>query len=133
MLNDTIVTLAGHVGGDVVLRPVGDSVVAHFRVACTPRKLRRSTNQWVDGPTQWYGVTAWRQLAEHCGESLRRGDPVVVHGRIQANTYINKAGLEVTTLDVDALTVGHDLNRGVSHFSRPLRAAPAETVEAPAA
>ncbi|CAN5630280.1 single-stranded DNA-binding protein [soil metagenome] len=118
MTNETIVTLQGNVGGDVELRRAGDSVVANIRVAVTPRRYVRRDDEWVDGDTQWYTVNAWRNLGEHCARSLRRGDPVVVHGRLQARTYVNKAGIEVTTFEVEALVVGHDLSRGISSFSR---------------
>ncbi len=127
MLNDTMVTLQGYVGADVVLRQAGDVPVAALRVACTPRRFRRSTQEWVDGTTQWYTVNAWRQLGEHCARSVRRGDPVVVHGRLEARTYVNKAGIEVTTFEVEALVVGHDLSWGTSTFTKAPRseAAPA--------
>lgn len=133
MLNDTMVTLQGWVGGDVELRQVGDSVVAHLRVASTPRKLVRSTGEWVDGETTWYGVSAWRQLGEHCASSLRRGDPVVVHGRLTTRTYVNKAGVEVSALEIDALLVGHDLSRGVSQFTKRPGNASAEGAQTAAA
>lgn len=131
MLNDTVITVQGHVGGDVALRTAGDTVVAHFRLACTPRKFRRSSQEWVDGTTQWFTVNAWRALGENCATSLRRGDAVVVHGRLQAHSYVNKAGVEVTGFEIDALAVGHDLNRGVSRFAKPV-AAPAPTTGAEA-
>ena len=118
MSNETMVTLQGNVGGDVVLRQAGDQPVANFRIACTPRRFQRRTGEWVDGETQWYSVSAWRHLGEHCSRSLRRGDPVVVQGRLSQRTYINKAGVEVTSLEVEALIVGHDLGKGVSMFTR---------------
>ena len=62
-------------------------------------------------------MNAWRALAENCDRSLRRGDPVVVHGKLSAHVWTNKAGLEVTTFEVEAAFVGHDLNRGTSAFS----------------
>ncbi len=142
MLNDTVVTLQGHVGGTVTLRQAGDSQVANLRVACTPRRLQRRTNEWIDGETQWYSVSAWRHLGEHCARSLQSGDPVIVHGRLHTRTYINKDGVEVTGLEIEALLVGHDLSRGISTFSkRPPQAelaartaatSAAEPVEAPA-
>jgi single-strand DNA-binding protein len=98
--------------------------VASFRVASTPRRFQRSTETWEDGDTQWYSVNAWRALAENCDQSLRRGDPVVVHGKLSAHVWTNKAGLEVTTFEVEAAFVGHDLNRGTSEFRRR-RLAPA--------
>ena len=121
MPNETMVTLQGWLGADVQLRQAGDSVVASFRLACTPRRFRRSTQEWVDGATQWYTVNAWRALGDHCARSLRRADPVIVHGRLNAHTYINKAGVEVTAFEVEADVVGHDLSRGTSVFTRATR------------
>lgn len=117
-MNESVITFQGWLGGDVTLRLAGSSPVANFRVASTPRRFRRSTNEWVDGPTQWYTVNAWRGLGEHCADSLRRGDPVVVHGRLTTPTYVNKNDVEVTSLEVEAIFVGHDLNRGRTSFTR---------------
>ena len=122
-MNETFVTLSGWLGGDVTLREAGGVPVAHFRVASTPRRYQRKTDSWVDGDTQWYTVTAWRALADNCARSLRRGDPVVVHGRLNAQTWTNSAGIEVTSFEVDAAFVGHDLNRGVGQFTRAVRPA----------
>lgn len=129
MSNDTMVTLQGHVGGDVQLRTAGESCVANIRVACTPRRYQRRTDEWVDGQTQWYTVNAWRALGEHCARSLRRGDPVIVHGRLHARTYINKHHVEVLTFEVEALMVGHDLSRGISQFIRVPKAQPVESAD----
>lgn len=118
MFNETMVTLQGNVGGDVTLRQAGDQVVASFRIACTPRRFQRKSGEWADGETQWYSVSAWRQLGEHCSRSLRRGDPVLVQGRLSQRSYINKNNVEVTALEVEALLVGHDLSKGVSAFTR---------------
>lgn len=120
-MNESLITLQGWLGGDVTLRQAGDVPVATFRLGCTPRRYQNKTDTWVDGDTQWFTVNAWRGLAETCGQSLRRGDPVVVHGRLNAETWTNKAGIEVTTFEVDATFVGHDLNRGTSVFTRTAR------------
>jgi single-strand DNA-binding protein len=132
MFNETTVTLQGNVGGDVQLRTVGDTVAASFRVACTPRRYSRRSGEWADAVTQWYTVNVWRALAEHCAASLHRGDPVVVHGRVDVRPYVNKAGVEVVDLAVDAVAVGHDLARGTSVFTRERRQPPAgQPVAAP--
>ena len=81
-MNDSHITLQGWLGGDVRLHQAGETTVAQFRLACTPRRFSRRTDSWSDGETQWYTVRAWRGLGEHCERSLRRGDPVVVHGRL---------------------------------------------------
>ena len=118
MYNETTVTLQGRVGNEVVLRDAGGAPVANFRVACTPRRFDRKSNEWSDGPTQWYSVSAWRWLAQHCATSLRTGDAVVVHGRVDMRTYVNRDGVETLDVQVEAVTVGHDLCRGTSSFSR---------------
>jgi single-strand DNA-binding protein len=117
-MNEAMVTFQGWLGGDVRTRSAGDATVAWFRVASTPRRFNRSNQTWSDGPTQWYTVNAWRALGEHCAASLKRGDPVVVHGRLSHSTWVNSEGVEVTSLEVDATFVGHDLNRGSSVFTR---------------
>jgi single-strand DNA-binding protein len=130
-MNDSIITLRGNVGADPVVRSVGEFSVANFRMACTPRKLNRSTGEWSDGVTQWFSVSAWRQLGENVGRSLRKGDPVVVQGRLSARSYVNKDGLEVNTFEVEATVVGHDLNRGMSSLSRNPRSLAAVAAPGP--
>ncbi|MEI5672614.1 MULTISPECIES: single-stranded DNA-binding protein [unclassified Nocardioides] len=127
-MTDTFVTLHGWLGGDVQVRQAGDAQVASFRLGCTPRRYQRRSDSWVNGPTQWYSVDAWRSLGDNCRDSLRRGDPVVVHGRLEAQVWVNSAGVEVTSFVVEATSVGHDLTRGVSRFTKTTRA---ETGPAP--
>ena len=119
---ETTVTVQGWLGNDVTTRAVGDVQVASFRVATTPRRFQRKTETWVDGATQWYDVTAWRALADNCRQSLRRGDPVVVHGRLTVNTWTDRDGEQQNSLEIEAVHVGHDLTRGTSQFTRTPRA-----------
>ena len=132
-MNETLITLQGYVGGDVKVRAAGDSQVATFRVGSTPRRYSKKDAGWVDGDTQWYSVSCWRALGEHVERSLRRGDPVVLHGRLTVQTWTNTAGLEVTTFEVEAVFVGHDLNRGTSAFTKtPRPVVPEQHEEVPA-
>lgn len=119
-MNDTYITLNGWVGSDVSLREVaGGQLVANFRVATTSRRFRN--NQWEDGTTTWYSVSAWRQLADNVNASIRRGDPVVVHGRLEADVWKKEDGSISTQLVVTASSVGHDLSRGTANFRKPTR------------
>jgi single-strand DNA-binding protein len=125
-MNETTITLQGWLGSDVTIRHAGDVPVASFRIASTPRRYSRRTGSWEDAPTQWYSVSAWRGLADNCATSLRRGDPVVVHGRLNASVWTNANGVEVTTFEVDATMIGHDLSRGTSQFTRTPKPAPSQ-------
>ena len=118
-MNETYVTLRGWLGGDVRHRLAGDSPVAEFRLGVTSRYYDAKQAVWVDGTTQWFTVKAWRQLADHCLDSLRRSDPVVVHGRLNQTSWV-KDGVERTALEVTAVSVGHDLSLGTSQFRRAM-------------
>jgi single-strand DNA-binding protein len=131
---ESTITVRGWIGGDVALRRAGDVPVASFRLACTPRKFNRRTENWSDGGTQWFTVSCWRGLGENVAESLRRGDPVIVHGRLELRTFVNSHDVEVESLEIDATHVGHDLSRGTSRFTRTPRQQPlaAPVADAPA-
>lgn len=117
-MTESMITLQGFVGAEPVVRTAGGHTVANFRVACTPRRLNRATGEWADAPTQWYTVNAWRRLGDNVARSLRKGDAVIVHGRLSARSYLNKDGLEVNTFEIEASVVGHDLNRGLTQLIR---------------
>ena len=118
-MNDTLITFHGWAGSDVRHRTVGDVSVATFRVGSTPRL--RKDGEWVDGETTWYTVTAWRTLANHVRDSIRKGDPIIVHGRLRTETWQPEEGGATTTLQVEASLVGHDLTRGITHFIKQQR------------
>lgn len=120
-MNESYVTFQGWVGNEVALREVGDVPVATFRVGSTPRRYSRAANGWADGETTWYTVNAWRALARNCADSLHRGEPVTVHGRLTTQIWKDDDGKEQVTWVVEAMAVGHDLNRGTAAF---LKAAP---------
>jgi single-strand DNA-binding protein len=128
-VNDTLVTLQGNLGGPVKLRAAGETVVASFRLACTPRRYQRGSDTWSNDETQWFTVNAWRGLADNCAASLRTGDAVFVSGRMSLHTWVNADGVEQQTWEVTATAVGHDLNRGTSRFVRPERPEAAPTTE----
>jgi single-strand DNA-binding protein len=122
MFNETQVTFTGWIGSDVTLRDVaGGQQVASFRVATRPRRFREG--EWVDGATTWHTVKAWNRLARHVAESLSSGEPVLVHGKLVADTWTREDGTAMTSYAVVASSVGHDLVHGTSAFRRPAPAA----------
>jgi single-strand DNA-binding protein len=124
-MNEAFVTFQGWVGNDIVHRETTQGNVANFRVGSTPR-IRKRNGDWVDGPTSWFSVTCWRALADHVRDSLRKGEPVLVHGRLRADVWEREDGQSSVTYVVEATYVGHDLTRGTSVF---VKAARAERIE----
>jgi single-strand DNA-binding protein len=117
-MNESYVTFQGWIGNDVAVRDVGDSQVATFRVGSTPRRYNRSANGWADLETTWYTVNAWRALGRNCAESLHRGEPVTVTGKLVSQSWTDDEGKPQVTWVVEAIAVGHDLNRGTTAFLR---------------
>jgi single-strand DNA-binding protein len=120
-MNESYVTLQGWVGGEVDVRMVGETQCASFRVGSTPRYNKGGT--WVDGQTSWFTVNCWRGLGRNVADSIRRGDAVVVHGRVRVDVWEREGQPSSVTWIVDATFVGHDLNRGTSSFEKTSRAA----------
>lgn len=119
-MNDTMITFCGWVGSEVtVVENPGGVHVAGFRVGSTPRRLR--AGRWEDGETVWHSVKAFRSLAAHCGTSLQVGDAVVVTGKLVADVWKKEDGTVSVKHVVMASSVGHDLNRGTSVFTRAPR------------
>lgn len=114
---ESTVVVAGNVGAEVVWREHTDyEGRATFTVASTPRVKRNG--EWADGETTWYRVTCWRRLAARVRDSLHKGDPVVLGGRLTSQRWLNEAGVQQLSLEIDAEWVGHDLRRGTSSFAR---------------
>jgi single-strand DNA-binding protein len=124
-MSDTFVTLHGWVGNDVTHRDPNGLSVANFRVASTPRIKRKG--EWMDGDTTWYSVSAWRGLADNVRDSVKKGDAVIVHGKLRSENWTREDGQMSSTLIVDASFVGHDLTRGTSVFLRSNRPERTET------
>ncbi len=118
-MSESYVNIAGFVGSDLESRDVGDGVaVTTFRVASTPRRWNNKDRSWVDAPTNWYTVNAWRTLGRNCLTSLHKGDPVTVYGKLSSQVWTDANGVERQTMVVEAASAGPDLNLGRSTFER---------------
>ncbi|TAP27486.1 single-stranded DNA-binding protein [Arthrobacter sp. S41] len=114
-----LVTIRAIVGTDPQLTITQKGVsVLKFRAATHERKRDLESGQWVDGPTNWYSISAFRGLAENTMESLAQGDHVVIFGKLQIREFERADGTRGTSADVEAFSVGHDLRFGTSTFTR---------------
>ncbi len=120
-MTDTI-TLTGLVATDPrhVVTSEGLAITS-FRLASTQRRFDRSQAKWIDGDTNWYTITTFRQLAMNSAGSVKKGERVVVTGRLRIREWQSgeRTGLNI---DVEADALGHDLAWGTSTFSRSISA-----------
>jgi single-strand DNA-binding protein len=95
--------------------------ITNFRLAASNRKFNRATKTWENGETNWFTVTAFRQLAMNASGSIAKGDRVIVTGRLRVRDWENgdRGG---TIVEIDASTIGHDLNWGTATYVKTVRA-----------
>ena len=93
--------------------------ITSFRVASAQRRFDRNQNRWIDGETNWYTITSFRQLAINSSESINKGDRIVVSGKLRVRDWDNgeRSG---TSVEVDAESIGHDLSWGTATFVRTI-------------
>ena len=121
-MNESFVTVVGNVVGDPQCRSTkAGKPFSTFRVASTTRRWDAETRGFVDGSTNFVNVVGFNALGGNIMSSLKKGDPVVVYGRLRVNQWVNGDGLNMTSVEVDAYSVGHDLNRGQTAFAKPER------------
>lgn len=120
-MQDNTVVLVGNMAADPDYRRLDNGAeVTNFRIGSTKRRYDKDANAWVDGQTSWWRVSCWRGLAGNAAASLRKGDRVVVVGRVRTTTW-EKDGRSGTSVEVEADAVGHDLAWGTSTFHRVVR------------
>lgn len=120
-MNDLIITVTGWVATDPKLHvgPSGISL-ASFRLASSSRYYDRAKESWADGATEWFTVRGFRASAVFIAESIAKGQPVLVHGRLRTNTWQAEDGPR-TDMVLDVISVGHDLTKGIARFTRAVQ------------
>lgn len=105
MAGEPTITVTGNLGNDAELKvtPNGTSVTS-FSLANTPRKQKNG--EWVNGETNWFRVFVWGNDAAGAATTFRKGDKVIVTGRLQFSFYTDKEGKEHKNVEINADTVG---------------------------
>jgi single-strand DNA-binding protein len=115
---DTMITVVGNLVDDPKMRatPTG-TPVASFRIASTSRRFDQLSGRHVDGNRLFLTVTCWQEMAANVASSLRKGQPVVVYGRLLSREYVKDEQARVT-FEMTAEAVGPNLARGRADFTR---------------
>lgn len=118
---ETYVTISGRLVADPEKRTTkAGQVFTTFRLATSERRRTRE-GTFEDGPTSFYNVACYRALGVNVCESLHKGEPVVVTGRQRVRQYQRADESYGTSVEVEAMHVGHDLLWGQTQLTRPGR------------
>lgn len=112
------VTISGYVGAEPVCFGNNEySPACSLRIGSTQSYYRNDEQQWHDRPTTWMTVKAYRTLASNVLKSVHKGDAIVVYGTLSTESW-TKDGNNYNRVVVEAQTIGHDLNRGTTQFTK---------------
>ena len=118
---DTHVTITGNLTDDPEVTFTGSGqAVCNFRLAVTPRV--KDGDSWRDGDTSFFRITAWRQLAEHIGDSLSKGDRVLVTGQLRMRAWETPEGDKRSVVEVTAEEAGPSLKWATAKPERASKA-----------
>jgi single-strand DNA-binding protein len=112
------ITVRGFVATEIKSSTTPGGVgTASFRMGSTERRYDRAASTWVDGNTNWFTVQGYRQLAGNLGCSIKKGQRVIVVGRLKMRSW-EKDGRIYHSAEIDAESVGHDLMWGSANYTR---------------
>ncbi|ANY08141.1 hypothetical protein AFB00_19705 [Pseudonocardia sp. HH130630-07] len=87
----------------------GGRAVVDLTVAENYRRRDENSGEWHDVAKTYYTVTCWRKLAEHAAQTLDKGHPVIVVGRMFVEEWVDRDGVMRKTPRIDPISVGPDL------------------------
>jgi single-strand DNA-binding protein len=117
-------TFRGFVASEIKTSTTPGGVgTASFRFGSTARRYDKATGTWVDLYTNWFNVQGYRQLAGNMACSIKKGQRVIVVGRLKQRTW-EKEGRIYHSAEIDAESVGHDLMWGSANYIRNVNNGP---------
>lgn len=118
-------TVSGRLAADPELKfTQSGKAVTRIRVVASDRV--KVGDEWKDGDTLWISVTCWDRLAENVAESTKKGDLVIVTGRLLTEEWTDREGNKRSAITMKADSVGADLTFRVLPHGGAAHAAVAE-------
>jgi single-strand DNA-binding protein len=72
-----------------------------MRMACNERK-KAQDGAWSDGETSYFDIVLWRGLADAAADTFKKGQPILVVGKVRVSKYEDKNGVERTSVEITA-------------------------------
>jgi single-strand DNA-binding protein len=121
------ITICGNITKDPELRftPSGNAV-ASFAIAVNRSVRDKNTNEWVEN-VDFFNIVTWFRLAENCAESLKKGDRVIVSGRLSQRSWEDKEGQKKYVVEIIASNVGVSLEFASCDIRKNPKSEPAQT------
>lgn len=111
------VTLVGNLVDDIDLRFTPSGVATARGRLAVNRRWRDQSGEWKED-TSFFTFVMWRDLAENAAESLKKGDRVIVTGRIEQRSWENEQGERRTSIEIQVEELGASLRFATASVAR---------------
>jgi single-strand DNA-binding protein len=98
----------------------GGKAVCSLPLVFSKRK-KNDQGVWEEAGSMFVRGTAWDQLGEHAGESLAKGDEVIVTGELSVREFERKDGSKGQSVELNVYAVGPSLRWGPAKLQRAER------------
>lgn len=108
MNNLNQLTLLGNLAKDPEIKYTNDGIaIADLRLAVNRKWKDRQGNDMEN--VDFFNITVWNKLAENCSNDLKKGDRVIISGRLNNRSFDTKDGKKINIINVTADVVGASL------------------------
>jgi single-strand DNA-binding protein len=122
-MDETTITVSGNLTGAPELRVTPQGVsVCRFTIASTPRFFDKASGEFRDGDSLFMMCTAWRELAEHVAESMKKGQRVIAIGRLTQSTWETEAGEKRSAMALQVDDLGASMRFATVTATKAIRA-----------
>lgn len=108
MTNLNQLTLLGNLARDPEIKYTSEGLaITDLRVAVNRKWKNREGNDMEN--VEFFNVTTWNKLAENCANDLKKGDRIMVSGRLNHRSFETKDGKKINIMNVIADVVAASL------------------------
>lgn len=119
MAGETVITIIGNLTDEPELRTTrSGEAVCNVNIASNTRQYNSQSGQWEDGDTLFMRGTIWRDMAQHCAQSLHKGMRVIAQGRLQQRSYQAQDGSNRTVIELQVDEIGPSLRYATAQVQK---------------
>lgn len=100
--------LLGNLSRDPEIKYTNEGLaITDLRIAVNKRWRDKDGNE--NENVDFFNVTAWNRLAENCASKLKKGDRVIISGRLNHRSFDTKDGKKINIMNIVADVVAPSL------------------------
>ena len=118
---DNTITVVGNLTRDPEIRyTAGGQAKATLGIAVSRGWVNKQTNEREER-TSFFNVIVWGEMADHCSESLQKGNRIIVTGRLEQRSWDTEQGEKKSIVEIVADEVAPSLRWATAEVKRTER------------